>query len=111
MLLSSILTVQRAPLVVLWNLTIEKLHPSRLEFLDIAALRFAHTFGFALFMIDTLLLSFHLTRSAGWALLAIISCAKTIGALGFCAPSKMYSCATNNHGNCCSFWRRNKRAV
>jgi len=106
MLASAMLTVTRAPLIVLANITFEKLRPSVVELVDENAMRFAHAFGFALFTIDALLLSFHATALAGWIFLGLISAAKTAGALGFCAASKMYTCALNNSGNCCKFWRR-----
>ncbi|MDR3707777.1 MAG: DUF4395 family protein [Capsulimonadaceae bacterium] len=106
MLLSALLRVGRAPLIVLWDVTFEKLRPSPIEMLDENAMRFAHFFGFALFALDGLLLSFHATALAGWIFLGLIGIAKTAGALGFCAASKMYTCAANSSGSCCSFWRR-----
>ena len=106
MLLSAILKVQRAPMIVLWNFTGEKICDSPVELLDEHAMQFAHTFGFILFAIDAALLSMHATLLGGWIFLGVIALAKTVGALGFCAASKMYTCATNSGGKCCSFWRR-----
>jgi hypothetical protein len=106
LLLSAIFTVRRAPMIAIWDNTFEKLRPSPVEILDERAMRFAHSFGFVLFALDILLLSFAVTALAGWVFLGLISAAKTAGALGFCAASKMYTCATNSGGNCCSFWRR-----
>jgi hypothetical protein len=108
MLLSAILKVRRAPLIALFDATFEKLRPSPVELLDENAMRFAHTFGFVLFGIDAALLSFHATILAGWIFLVLISIAKTVGALGFCAASKMYTCATSGGGKCCAFWQRGK---
>jgi hypothetical protein len=108
MLLSALLTVRRAPLIVLWNVTGERLRRSPVELLDEHAMRFAHSFGFALFAIDSLLLSLRATSSAGWVFLAVVGVAKTIGALGFCAAGKMYTCAVGNGGKCCAFWQRGR---
>jgi hypothetical protein len=106
MLLSAVLKVQRAPLIVIWNITGEKLYSSPVELLDENAMRFAHGFGFVLFALDTTLLGWHSTALAGWIFLGAIATVKTIGALGFCAASKMYTCATSGGGKCCAFWRR-----
>jgi len=108
MLLSAILRVQRAPLIVLWNVTLEKIKASPIELLDEHAMRFAHVFGFILLAIDSVLLCFRATAAVGWIFLAVIAVAKTIGALGFCAASKMYTCAVGSGGRCCAFWHRGK---
>ncbi|HEY3329194.1 MAG TPA: DUF4395 family protein [Capsulimonadaceae bacterium] len=105
MLVSAAVGIERAPMIALWNATGERLRRTPLEALDERAMRFAHSFGFALFTVDAALLAFPATVTAGWVLLAFISVAKTMGALGFCAASKMYTCATNDSGNCCRFWK------
>lgn len=105
--LSALLTVRRAPMIVLYSWTIERLVPSRVEILDEHAMRFAHTFGTVLLLIALGLL-YSPWQRAGWIFLIFVTLAKTVGALGFCAAGKMYICMTNSNGTCCKFWRKTR---
>lgn len=106
--LSALLTVRRAPLVVLYTVTVERLFPSGVEVLDEHAMRFAHTFGVLLLGIALGLLYYPPTVRAGWIFLLLVALAKTVGALGFCAAGRMYTCMANSHGSCCGFLRKRK---
>lgn len=101
--LSAILKVKRAPMILLYEQTIERLFPSGEEILDENGMRFAHTLGAVLCL---LALGFLYLSSAkvGWIVLFFVAVIKTIGALGLCAASKLYGCMTS--GGCCRFTRR-----
>lgn len=101
--LSALLKIQRAPLIVLYSVTMNKLLKSENEILDEHAMRFAHTMGSVLNLICILLLYF-VSESAGWGMVLIVTIAKTAGAMGFCSALKLYGCMTS--GKCCRFVRQ-----
>ena len=106
LLLSALLTVRRAPLIVLYTWTIERLFPSAVEVLDAHAMRFAHFFGTGLLALALGLLYYPPTVRAGWVFLLLVALAKTVGALGFCAAGRLYTCMANSSGTCCGFLKR-----
>jgi len=101
MALSALLTVRRAPLVVLYGLTIERLFPSGMVMLDEYGMRFAHLFATVVLALVAVLAYLHAGAAAG-AVLLFLAVAKTISALGFCPVSKAYACLSNG-GACCGF--------
>lgn len=105
MLLSAILKVGKAPMIVLYTLTINKIFKSKDTVLDENAMFFAHTFGTILFAIAAILL-YYVNEKTGWFFVGFIAVAKTIGAMGFCAAGKMYTCMNNSGGNCCNFSKK-----
>ena len=102
LLFSAILKVGKAPMIVFYNLTFNKIFKSADTILDENAMFFAHIFGTILFAIAAILL-YYVNDKTGWIFVAFIAVAKTIGALGFCAAGKMYTCMNNSSGNCCKF--------
>ncbi len=100
------LTVGRAPLVMLYTWTIERIVPSSPVVIDKAGMRFGH--GVATFAMGIPLLVAHLsgpgTQDAMWRVLVFVACFKTLGALGFCPASRWYSCLASG-GQCCRFLR------
>jgi hypothetical protein len=97
-LLSAWLKIRRAPLVWLYAVTIDRITPSGELILDEKAMRFAHLLGAGL---TTLCLLLHQAASpfAFTITLTMVTMAKTVGALGFCAASRLYGCLTS--GTCC----------
>jgi hypothetical protein len=102
-LLSALLKIRRAPLVWVYTVTIERCNPSGELILDENAMRFAHLLGAAL-TASCLLLHAAAPAMAATILLFLVTIAKTAGALGFCAASRMYGCLVS--GNCCRTRRR-----
>ncbi len=105
MLLSAILKVGKAPMILLYSWTLNKIFKSADTVLDENAMFFAHSFGTLLFAIATLLLYFG-NEKTGWIFVGFLAVAKTIGAMGFCAAGKMYTCMNNSSGNCCKISRK-----
>jgi hypothetical protein len=105
MLFSAILGVEKAPLIMLFNLTIGRFFKSRREILDGKAMRFAHIFG-SIFSMICLILLYLVNEKIGWIAVLIFAIAKSVSALGFCPAAKLYSCATGG-GQCCAFLKRN----
>lgn len=102
LLASAAAGVRRAPMIVLWRLTGDRLWPSRVVVLDARAMRFAHAFG-AAFCGATWLFLVTEPR-AGLVALAVLVLLKTVGAFGFCTASRLYTCAAR--GGCCGLTRR-----
>ena len=99
MALSALLTVRRAPLIVLYSVTLEKLWPSGVAVLDEYGMRFAHLFA-TIVLFATALLAFLGFHQAAAIVLLLLAVAKTISAFGFCPVSKAYSCLSRG-GSCC----------
>lgn len=106
LLFSYILKVQRAPLVVLYTLTIDKILPSSKELVDEKGIRFAHLVG-AIFSGLCCLFLFFIYSPAGWALTFLLAILKTSAAFGFCSALKLYGCMSG--GNCCRVGRMVRR--
>jgi len=98
LLLSAILKVERAPLVVLYSQTVERLLPSRSIILDENAIKFAHTAGAVMTFIASLAITFIQVPSI-WYCVLIIAILKTSGAFGYCSALKLYTCMSSD--NCC----------
>lgn len=100
---SAILKVGRAPMILLYSYTINKIIPSKTELLEEKSMRFAHTLGSILALICLIFL-YIVSDKVGWAIVFLFAILKTISAFGFCPASKLYSCAMN--GSCCAFIKK-----
>jgi hypothetical protein len=103
LLLSAFLKIGRAPLIVLYTCTCNRLFKSSHEVLDENAMRFAHSLGgiinlFAVFFL------YLIHEPVGWVILFCLGVIKTIGAIGFCPASKLYNCLTSDE--CCRFLKK-----
>lgn len=101
--LSALLKVRRAPMILLYQHTLERLFPSAVEELDVRAMRFAHTVG-AVFALVCVLFLYAIHERSGWGLTLLFAIVKTISAVGVCPAYKLYGCMAG--GNCCAFTRR-----
>ena len=101
--LSALLTIRRAPLVMLYTWTFGRLFSSPGERLNVSAMRFAHTLGSVLVLVCLLFLHV-LDERVGWGLTLCFCVIKTISAIGLCPAYKLYGCATS--GTCCAFMKK-----
>lgn len=106
LLFSYILKVQRAPLVFLYTVTIDKIIPSSKELVDEKGIRFAHLVG-TIFSGLCCLFLFYIHPLTGWILTFLLAILKTSAAFGFCSALKLYTCMTG--GNCCRVGRKIRR--
>jgi hypothetical protein len=97
-ILSAVLRIKRAPLIVLYAYTVNKIIKSKEVILNEYAMRFAHTVGIVFSLISLGLLYF-VNDLAGWIMVFLFALLKSVSALGFCPAAKLYDCATN--GSCC----------
>ena len=98
--LSALLTVKRAPMILLYTYTIDKIFKSKNEFLDLRAMRFAHSLG-AILSLIALGLLYGGFEQVGWTFTLVFALLKTVSALGFCPASKLFGCVTDDA--CCTF--------
>jgi len=103
LLASAILGVKRAPMIFLYEHTVQKIFPSKDQILNEHSMRFAHILGSAVSFICLLLL-FLTPGSAGWMVIFLFAILKSISALGFCPAAKLYECSTKN--GCCPFLKK-----
>ncbi len=96
LLFSAILKIQRAPLIVLYRVTIEKWKPSAGKMVSEQSMRFAHTLGTILSA--ACLAICLLFPTVGWWYVLGFAILKTISMLGFCPGEALYSCVAE--GSC-----------
>lgn len=108
--LSWVLKIEKAPLIVLYRHTADRLMKPETVVLDESGMRFAHGVG-AVMSGVALLLLYLVPGPAGWIFTAFLAVMKTSAALGRCSALKLYTCMKG--GNCCRFGRylREKRHV
>jgi hypothetical protein len=108
LVLSAILKVRRAPLVLLYTFTLDKLIKSKRIVLDERAVRFAHIVG-AVFSGIALVFLYLIHPMAGWIITGVLALLKTSGAMGYCGAMKLYSCLNNPNGQCCRVGKKVKK--
>lgn len=105
--IAAIFTIRKSPLILLYSNTIGKLFKSEDEFLNIGAMRFAHSLCAILSGICLVFLYFG-NEHFGWVLAGILAIFKTISAVTSCPAARIYSCVIENKMTCCSFFSRKK---
>jgi hypothetical protein len=105
-LLSAVLKIKKAPMILLYGYTVNKIIKSKDVILNEHAMRFAHLTGAVLSLICLILLYF-VNEQAGWIAVFIFALLKSISAFGFCPASKLYECSTST--NCCAFLKKHDR--
>ena len=96
LLLSALLTVRRAPMIMLWTWTLGRIVPSGEVALDVDGMRFAHGMGAALAFIG-IAMAWHGNPLAWW-FVALFALLKTTSALGWCPAEKLYRCVLAGGG-------------
>lgn len=90
LLLSALLKISRAPLILLYSWTAERIFPGPVAEVEESAMRFAHFLGTFLSLVC--LLTIFTLPSAGWWIVLGFAILKTISTLGFCPGEAIYSC-------------------
>ena len=104
-ILSAILKIKKAPMIVLYTHTINRVIKSKDVVLNEPSMRFAHIMGSILSLI-CLLLIFFVNEKIGWIAVLILALMKSLSFFGFCPGSKIYDCVTDNNSKCCSFLKK-----
>lgn len=104
MLISALTGVQRAPLVVFYNLTFAKFTAVTEEYINLHSMRFAHIVG-CVFCVLSLASYYLISPVAGFIIAAVLGILQSIAALGYCSAQKLYECVICN-SNCCRFGKK-----
>lgn len=102
-LASFVLKIKRAPMIVLYDLSINKIFKSNDELLNEYAMSFAHMIG-SIFSFICIIFLYFISDKIGWGLVLVFAILKSISAVGFCPASKLYECATGD--SCCAFVKK-----
>ena len=98
--LSAILTVRRAPMILLYRYTFGFIWPGEPELVETCAYRFAHTLGFCMAVVAWLLTY----TFVGWWFAVSFAVLKSVSAGGYCPATKLYGCM--KAGGCCALTRK-----
>jgi len=108
LVLSAILKVKKAPLVLIYTYTLDRIFVSKPIILDENSVWFAHTVG-AVFSGAALVFLYFIHPLTGWIITGILAVLKTSGAFGFCGAMKLYGCLNNPNGKCCRVGKKVKK--
>jgi len=102
MLLSAIFKVEKAPLILLYRHTVDRIKPGQNTIVDENGIFVSHVVG-AVFAAICLVLLYFADPVAAWIVTGLFAVLQTSAACGFCSALKLYTCMTG--GNCCRFGR------
>jgi len=105
MLLSGILTVKRAPLIILYKILFDRKNKSETEVLNVNSIRFSHYVGATFSLIVILFLYVFKIDIVAYIFVGILTILQTIAAFGFCSAQKLYECLILGK-NCCNLGKR-----
>jgi len=98
MLFSAILKVEKAPLILLYKYTADRIKQSENVIVDEKGIFVSHLVG-AIFSVICLALLYFANPIAAWIVTGLFAVLQTSAACGFCSALKLYICMTN--GTCC----------
>lgn len=98
--LSAALSIQFAPLMWLYSMTINRLLPSKEVMLSRSGMRVAHSIG-TIFAGLCLVFLYFINEKVGWSMTLVYCVIKTFSAIWACPVYKLYTCMKS--GNCCTF--------
>lgn len=105
MFLSGILTVRRAPLIILYKLLFDRNGSGETEVLNVNSIRFSHFVGSIFSFIVILFLYVFKVDIVAYIFIVILTILQTIAAFGFCSAQKLYECLILGK-NCCNLGKK-----
>ena len=105
MLLSGILTVKRAPLIVLYKVLFDRNGKGETDVLNVNSIRFSHYVGATFSLIVILFLYVFKVDIVAYIFVGILTLLQTIAAFGYCSAQKLYECLVLGK-NCCNLGRK-----
>ena len=105
MLLSGILTVRRAPLIVLYKVLFDRDKKAETDVLNVNSIRFSHYVGATFSLIVILFLYVFKVNLVAYIFIGILTFLQTIAAFGYCSAQKLYECLVLGK-NCCNLGKR-----
>ncbi|MBQ3298358.1 MAG: DUF4395 family protein [Bacilli bacterium] len=107
MLLSGILTVRRAPLIMLYKALFDREGKGETDVLNVSSIRFSHFVGSFFCIIIILFLYVVKIDIVAYVFLGILTILQTIAAFGYCSAQKLYECLVLGK-NCCNLGKKIK---
>ena len=105
MLLSGILTVKRAPLIVLYKVLFDRDNKSETDVLNVNSIRFSHYVGATFSLIVILFLYVFKVNLVAYIFIGILTVLQTTAAFGYCSAQKLYECLVLGN-NCCNLGKK-----
>ncbi len=105
MLLSGILTVKRAPLIMLYKVLFDREGKGETDVLNVSSIRFSHFVGSFFCIIIILFLYILKIDIVAYIFLGILTILQTIAAFGYCSAQKLYECLVLGK-NCCNLGKK-----
>ena len=105
MLLSGILTVRRAPLIVLYKVLFDRDKKAETDVLNVNSIRFSHYVGAIFSFIVILFLYVFKIDIVAYIFVGILTFLQTIAAFGYCSAQKLYECLVLGK-NCCNLGKK-----
>ena len=105
MLLSGILTVRRAPLIMLYKVLFDREGKGETDVLNVSSIRFSHYVGATFSLIVILFLYVFKVHLVAYIFIGILTFLQTIAAFGYCSAQKLYECLVLGK-NCCNLGKR-----
>ena len=105
MALSGILTVKRAPLIMLYKVLFDRDGKGETDVLNVSSIRFSHYVGSFFCIIIILFLYILKIDIVAYIFLGIFTILQTIAAFGYCSAQKLYECLVLGK-NCCNLGKK-----
>lgn len=105
MLLSGILTVKRAPLILLYKVLFDSDNKSETDVLNVSSIRFSHYVGATFSLIVILFLYVFNINIVAYIFTFILTILQTVAAFGYCSAQKLYECLVLGK-NCCNLGKK-----
>ena len=105
MLLSGILTVKRAPLIILYKLLFDRHNKGETDVLNVNSIRFSHYVGATFSLVVILFLYVFKINIVAYIFVGILTILQTIAAFGYCSAQKLYECLVLGK-NCCNLGKK-----
>ena len=105
MLLSGILTVKRAPLIILYKVLFDRKNTAETEVVNVNSIRFSHYVGSVFALISILFLYIFKIDIVAYIFIGLLTILQTIAAFGFCSAQKLYECLVLGK-NCCNLGKK-----
>ena len=105
MFLSGILTVRKAPLIILYKLIFDREGKGETDVLNVKSIRFSHYVGAFFSLIVILFLYVFKIDIVAYIFVIILTILQTIAAFGYCSAQKLYECLVLGN-NCCNLGKK-----
>ncbi len=104
MLANTVLSIEQAPFIVLYNKLFDSNNKGKKEDMNIALMQYAHGFMFLVNVIAVVFVYYY-NAKIGFAIAGFIAIMKTVATFGFCPIASVSKCSMSG---CCVFKGKKK---